>query len=378
MKRGYNPRFFIATNARPNVAIPTLCRPQYVSILRRNIMANTIDATIVAVFNNGAEARAAVEDLRSAGFGSDRVFVSSETGAETSTTPAPEHSRHEGGVVGWFKSLFGSEEHEHVRGYQAAVAEGRTIVSVDTPDANVNKVSEILNRHSPIDIHSDDIGSAKGIATSNVYDAGYQGSESDRLNAREELGLPVIEEDLKVGKRTVQRGGVRVYSRFSEKPVEQDVRLREEHVRVDRQPVNRPVTEADLRAGRDEVIEVAEYAEEPVVAKEARVVEEVRVRKDAAERTEHISDTVRRNDVQVENLNAGNAEANDYRNANTRWKYPGSKARRAESLTTAKMMILITATTSRRLIRPGTMKITRQPIDMDRKRRAIRGKRPQL
>jgi uncharacterized protein (TIGR02271 family) len=281
-------------------------------------MANTIDATIVAVFNNGAEARAAVDDLKSAGYGSDRVFISSEAGAETTTTTRSEHAQHEGGVVGWFKSLFGSEEHEHVRGYQSAVAEGRTIVSVDTPEANVEKVSDILNRHSPIDIHSDDIGSAKGIATSNTYDAGYQGSESDRLNAREELGLPVVEEDLKVGKRTVQRGGVRVYSRISEKPVEQDVRLREERVRVDRQPVNRPATEADLRAGRDQVIEVAEYAEEPVVAKEARVVEEVRVRKDAAERTEHISDTVRRSDVQVENLDTRNATSADYQNADTR------------------------------------------------------------
>ncbi|HLH05395.1 MAG TPA: DUF2382 domain-containing protein [Bryobacteraceae bacterium] len=288
-------------------------------------MASATDATIVAVYDNAGDARAAVDELKSAGFGSDRIYVSSEAGAET--TSAPQHTHHEGGIKGWFKSLFGSEEHEHVRGYQTAVDAGRTIVSVDVADANVDRVSDILNRYSPIDVHSEDIGSAKGVATSNVYDSGYQGSESDRLNAREELGLPVVEEDLKIGKRTVQRGGVRVYSRFSEKPVEEDVRLREEHVRVDRQPVNRPATEADFRSGRDQVIEVAEYAEEPVVAKEARVVEEVRVSKDATERTQRVSDTVRRSDVEVENLNAsnlnasntnvGNAGRDDYRSSDT-------------------------------------------------------------
>ena len=121
--------------------------------------------------------------------------------------------------------------------------------------------------------------------------------------------INVVEEELQVGKRVTQRGGVRVYSRVTETPVQEDVELREEHVRVDRQPVNRPATDADFRSGKEQVIEVAEYAEEPVVAKQARVVEEVRVGKDATERTETVRDTVRRTDVEVENLSAGNAGA---------------------------------------------------------------------
>src|SRR6201999_650699 len=74
---------------------------------------------------------------------------------------------------------------------------------------------------------------------------------------------------------------------------------------------------ADFRGRGDEVIEVVEYAEEPVVSKEARVVEEVRVSKDATERTERISDKVRRNDVQVENLDVRNPGQADVRNVNT-------------------------------------------------------------
>src|SRR5947209_7449648 len=98
--------------------------------------------------------------------------------------------------------------------------------------------------------------------------------------------IPVVEEAIQVGKRRVLRGGVRVYSRITEQPVEESIGLREERVRVDRQRVDRPVTQADLAAGREQVIEVEEFAEEPVVSKQARVVEEVRVGKEVSQKTE--------------------------------------------------------------------------------------------
>jgi hypothetical protein len=82
------------------------------------------------------------------------------------------------------------------------------------------------------------------------------------------------------------------------------VRLREETVRVNREKVDRPVTQGDLRPGQDQVIEVQEFAEEPVVAKQARVVEEVRVQKDARDRDEVVRDTVRRTEVRVEGIDA--------------------------------------------------------------------------
>jgi len=85
--------------------------------------------------------------------------------------------------------------------------------------------------------------------------------------------------------------------------VQEQVTLREEHVTVERRPVDRPVTQADMSAFQQGTIEVTERAEQAVVAKEARVVEEVVVGKEATERTETIQDTVRRTDVDVEELN---------------------------------------------------------------------------
>jgi uncharacterized protein (TIGR02271 family) len=123
---------------------------------------------------------------------------------------------------------------------------------------------------------------------------------------RGELRVPVVEEELHVGKREVERGGVRVERRVEERPVEQQVNLREERVQVERRPVDRPVgaTEEMFREG---AVEVTERAEEAVVAKEARVVEEVVVNKEVGERTETVRDTVRRTDVDVQEVDTKRA-----------------------------------------------------------------------
>ncbi len=87
-----------------------------------------------------------------------------------------------------------------------------------------------------------------------------------------------------------------------ETPVEEQVNLREETVRVDRRPVDRPVSDADTAAFQEGTFEVRETDEEAIVDKQARVVEEVVIDKDVEERTETIRDTVRRTDVDVEDL----------------------------------------------------------------------------
>jgi len=126
----------------------------------------------------------------------------------------------------------------------------------------------------------------------------------EQLNEQRSTAIPVVQEDLKIGKREVQRGGVRVFSRVVETPVDETVNLREEHVNVERRPVDRPISGADSAAFKEQTIEMREKAEEAVVQKTARVVEEVRVGKETTQRQENIHDTVRHTEVQVENLGA--------------------------------------------------------------------------
>lgn len=127
-------------------------------------------------------------------------------------------------------------------------------------------------------------------------------TDSRSRHVEGEIAVPVVEEQIRIGKRTVEGGGVRVHSRVKEVPVEESVRLREERVHVERRPADRPVTDADMRAIKEGDIEVTERSEEAVVAKSARVVEEVVVNKEVVERDETVRDSVRRTEVEVEKL----------------------------------------------------------------------------
>lgn len=120
-----------------------------------------------------------------------------------------------------------------------------------------------------------------------------------RGTAQDSDTIPVIQENLEVGKREVETGGVRLRSRIVEEEVEEDVNLREETVHVERVSTDRPATEADIR---EESIEMTERAEVPVVNKEARVVEEISLSKEVTERDETIRDTVRETEVDIEKL----------------------------------------------------------------------------
>jgi uncharacterized protein (TIGR02271 family) len=134
----------------------------------------------------------------------------------------------------------------------------------------------------------------------------------EQLNEQRSTAIPVVQEELKVGKREVQRGGVRVFSRVVETPVNESVSLREEHVNVERRPVDQPISTADSTAFKEQSIEMRERAEEAVVQKSARVVEEVVVGKEASQRQENISDTVRHTEVQVEQLGGSSLDDDSY------------------------------------------------------------------
>ena len=94
--------------------------------------------------------------------------------------------------------------------------------------------------------------------------------------------VKVVEERLRIGKREVAQGAVRVRSYVVERPVEEQVRLHEERVQIERRPVDRPVTPGDANLFQERTIEARATAEEAVVQKEARVVEEIGIKKGIA------------------------------------------------------------------------------------------------
>lgn len=194
-----------------------------------------------------------------------------------------------GGLVGGLVGL-GIPEEDASR-YAEGVRQGGYLVIVNSPDADADRAADILDRYDPIDV--EERAGALG-------DAGWVGERASSATTTEaQQSIPVVEEQLKVGKREVDRGGIRVRSYVVERPVEADVTTREERVHVERRPVDRPISSGDS-AFQERVIEATATGEEPVVAKEQRIVEEVAVGKDVTERTERVSDTVRRTEVEVE------------------------------------------------------------------------------
>jgi len=211
-----------------------------------------------------------------------------------------------------FKEALGFNSSEDRSYYEEGVRRGGVLVSVRADDHLIDRVAEIMSEHGAVDIDEraeqwrssgwtpQPMTQATGAsATASTAAPGAMASSAAPSTPQEEATIPVIEEELKVGKREVRRGGLRVYRRVIEQPVEETVRLRDETVHVERQPVNRPVsTETGLF--QDETIEMTEIGEEPVVSKQARVVEEVTLHKDVAERDATIRDTLKRTDVEVQ------------------------------------------------------------------------------
>lgn len=201
--------------------------------------------------------------------------------------------------------------------YAEGIRRGGILVTAHAADSSADEVQSIMERHHPIDLEerssewrnegwSGFDASAQPYSASSTRTTPTNTTLPRTVEAGEQAKLDIVEEQLQVGKRDVERGGVRVKSYVVSTPVEESVSLREEHVTVDRHPVNRPATSADLNAFQEGTIEVTEHAEEAVVAKTARVVEEVVIGKEASQRTEQIHDEVRRTEVEVEPI-AGRA-----------------------------------------------------------------------
>ena len=246
--------------------------------------------TVVGIFNTAAEAQQAVQKLEQAGFELDYVDVAHREAANQGVGRTSDDS-----IGGFFSSLFGSDDNNNdARNYTAAAQRGSSVVTVhvDSTDQS-HRAARILDEAGAVDVDGD-----TGTTNTNTQatGTGYAQAGTDAMKAE------VIEENLQVGKRVEQTGGVRLRSRIVEKPVEASVRLREEHVTVNRTPVNRPATEADFTAFKEGQIEVTESAERAVVAKEAHVVEEVSLGKEVSEREQVIKETVRNTEVDVEHI----------------------------------------------------------------------------
>ena len=274
--------------------------------------------TVIAAFDDRQDAQRAFERLIESGFSRDMVHLQARsdgvsTRTDTSVTDTSDDSRgFFESIRHFFADLFGTDEPAGESGrYAEAIRRGGTVVIVDAADEReADKARETLDAMGgTIDLEERATHWSREGWTGFDANARYTGADTvqsaattGRQVGEQPAVMPVVQEELQVGKRAVSKGGVRVIQRVTETPVKEMVRLREERAIVERRPADRPASEADFANFKEGTIEVRETTEEPVVSKAARVVEEVVVGKQVDERTETVSDTVRRTDVEVEQL----------------------------------------------------------------------------
>lgn len=249
---------------------------------------------IVTLFDTAQHADAARRELETAGFpSSDISYISSKTTAPGARLREP----------GLWQRLFGRDiAQDEATVYGRTVESGGVVLTVRAPESDIPKAMRILNAHNLVDVRSRAAEQRLTSETAQTTKAAPVMSAPTTSTARAFGGEEVValaEEQLNVGKRVVDRGTTRIRRFITERPVETQVSLHEEHVEVIRRAITDPEYTRNLEWA-DKTIEVRETAEEPVISKTAHVVEEVVIRKEGKDHTETLRDKVRRQQVDVE------------------------------------------------------------------------------
>ena len=313
--------------------------------------------TVVGLFESGNSARRAMEDLADLGFPPQAISVVTNAAARSviesdSRSPLRSMSLSDVGTVAASGPLaeaagtpneplalagllqrigFSRELAGH---YAMGVERGQTLESITVDDADVDRVAALMKKNAAGSPGADEAkieretfeenGGLKKETGGAAASAGIAASVravgravaskiaperiaerrgEDHVFAEEQRTIPVYREELSVGKREVERGAVRVTTHVIERPYAEQVLLREEHVDVERRPAGRLVRQEESEF-KDSEIEMREFGEEAVGAKQTRLVEEVVIRRHVADRTATVGDTLRSTEVDVRSFDA--------------------------------------------------------------------------
>lgn len=256
---------------------------------------------VIGLFERRSDAEAALNDLAQNNFDCSHIELKEPYTENSANSLA--HLRHE---------LEGEGVPEDdAKLFEEGVRAGDSLEVAHVADDRAEEAREIMNRHGALDIHDAfaQRGAFDAAAAPIAAAAVAVPAVAKSTSASGDIVVPVVEEQIAVGKREIQRGGVRIFQRVEERAVTENVTLRDEAVTIERHAVNRPVSGTEAFAQTADVV-VTETHEVPVVSKEARVVEEVVIDKTATDRVETVRDTVRRTDVDVEDVTVDTTKRN--------------------------------------------------------------------
>jgi len=145
-----------------------------------------------------------------------------------------------------------------------------------------------------------DTGLAAGGGTAPAQDRGVVGR--DTSGPETDDAMTRSEEELRVGKTSVETGRVRLRKYIVTENVQTTVPVQREEVRVEREPIT-DANIGDATSGpalSEEEHEVVLHTEEPVVQKDVRPVERVRLDKDVVTENVQVNETVRKEQIETD------------------------------------------------------------------------------
>jgi uncharacterized protein (TIGR02271 family) len=257
---------------------------------------------IVTLFDSAQHADIARRNLETAG------FPSTEISSITTKTLGLVGDRVR--ETGLWRRLFGHDVQDHEAAvYGKAVEAGGVVLTVRVPESDVARATQILNAHEAVDIRKRAISEGLLSPTAQPITAKAPAAPATMAAGRSLAGEEVLrlaEEQLNVGKRLIHEGTTRIRRFVTERPVEAEVSLHEEHAAILRRAVTDPNLAHDID-WTDKTIEVNETAEEPIVTKSVHITEEVVIRKESSDSVRTVRDKVRRQQVEVERSSAEQA-----------------------------------------------------------------------
>lgn len=245
--------------------------------------------TVQAMFQREADAVAARERLLSLGVAPQRVSVLER--ARATRVGSDDTSGKSRGLWANLKEMV-SIPGDDRPSFEDHLKHGGFLLTASVPEERLAGVVAALEKDGVVDIDQEGLG-----------------GHSARSGTESEERIPLVEEQLHVGKQGVSGDSVRVRAFPEERPVHERVFLYDYRVSVGRRSAGQPVSQGGKAASLDDlfkerVIEMTETTDEVVFEKQARVREEVVVRKEAQERVEEVDTTVRRTEVEVERIPA--------------------------------------------------------------------------
>jgi len=267
----------------------------------------TRQQTVVAVFDDRAQAEQAINDLENAGISSDQMRFAG-------------HGTSSGGMLDKIKSLFTGQEtgaiyndlvnmgvpQDDASYYQREYEVGHSIVAVPAA-GRMEEVTEVLARYGGYGANRRFAQTSDTANTANTADTASTGVRE--TEAEGEQGVKLREEQLRVQKQPVETGEARLRKDVVSEQQSVDVPVTREEAYVERRPGSGQPTDQPI--GEGETYRVPVREEQVTVEKQPVVREEVSMGKRPVQDTRQVSDTVRREEAHVERTGDANVRGSD-------------------------------------------------------------------